>query len=109
MGEFGVGVFQPLLLFPLPLSPPPPPFGQHSIEHMLLQPRSAPETTLDFVHFSDVWREPECRRVVPCPSTRRAQLLLRTQIGGVRSEGQGLGRHPFSEPFTSTGGLLHIP
>lgn len=61
-------------------------FGQHSIEHMLLQPRSAPETVLDCA-----WFTPKLRRTVPCPSARYAQLLLRTlRISGVRSEAKAL-------------------
>jgi len=79
---------------------------QLSTEHMLLQPRSAPERTLG------ARRKPEQRRRVgPYPPTRRARLLLRRKNDKRRHAigVAGLGSHPFSGPLTSTGGLLHIP
>jgi len=81
-----------------------------SIEHMLLQPRSAPYWVL----HADECRG-SCTHTIPFPSTRCMSPDFHNCVGKDTQKRCTIGkmhkleRHPFSEPLTSTGGLLHIP
>jgi hypothetical protein len=74
-----------------------------SVEYLLLQPRSAPGSAL------------HCFTVVlhrrPCVPLHTVVLYIRSppQHTAIQLHRGWLGHHPFSEPHTSVGELLHIP